>query len=147
MSLSRLANILGFAGLIPFVVFSLASWLSLPYVEDAHSLLSTYAAVILSFMGAVHWGAAMTTAHAQVNQQLGWSVLPALLAWLALLLPTLYGYSVLIISFSLLCIADRQLVMRNYLPAWYAPLRTVLTTVVVVCLLVAALASLYGDRL
>jgi len=53
------AKALGYAGLIPFVVFSIGCWIPLPYVTNAPYILITYGAVILSFMGAVHWGVAM----------------------------------------------------------------------------------------
>ena len=50
---------LGYAGLIPFVVFSIGSWLPLPMISNAVFVLIAYAAMILAFMGAIHWGVAM----------------------------------------------------------------------------------------
>jgi hypothetical protein len=51
---------LGFGGLIPFIVLALASWFG-PVVHQAKILraLLAYAATIASFVGALHWGAAM----------------------------------------------------------------------------------------
>jgi len=53
----QLALLLGYAGLVPFVSGALGIWgIPIgwrPFVLDA---LLDYAAVILAFMGAIHWG-------------------------------------------------------------------------------------------
>ena len=90
-------------------------------------------------MGAVHWGIAMAGSAATAKIQLGASVLPALLGWLALLIPMLYGYLLLAACFIVLLAADRLASRRGLLPDWYMPMRVILTTVVVLCLLAAAL--------
>lgn len=144
MSQQKLAKVLGYAGLIPFIFFSLLSWLDYTFVKDPHYYLMTYAAIILSFMGAVHWGVAMSIVSDKANHQLGISVIPPLLGWLALLLPVIYGYSILIISFSLLCIFDKAQNKRGTLPEWYYPMRVILTSVVVLCLITASLALVRG---
>lgn len=140
MTLQKLAKILGYAGLIPFFVFSIATWVSLPLAINPHFVLTAYAAVILSFMGAIHWGIAMTEQSAIANRELSLSVVPALLGWLALLMPSLFGYGLLILCFALLYMADSYTNRQGLLPVWYLPMRMVLTTVVVLCLAVAALA-------
>jgi hypothetical protein len=93
---------LGYAGLLPFVCLSLATW----YFQDALRLqlayaLLTYAATIASFLGAIHWGLAMRGADAtdQTTPLLLWGVTPCLLAWVALLIPLgmgLWGLAVLL---------------------------------------------------
>lgn len=56
----RAAACLGAAGLIPFAVGSVALWTTpIEHAALAVQLLIGYAAIILSFMGAVHWGLAM----------------------------------------------------------------------------------------
>ena len=144
MNLQQLAKVLGYAGLVPFIVFSIASWTTLPQVDIAHDWLISYAAVILSFMGAIHWGVAMSKGSPIDTIELGFSVLPALLAWLALLIPALFAYGLLVLSFTTLYWADRYVNDVGLLPAWYLPMRFVLTLVVIVCMLVAALAQLMG---
>lgn len=140
MKLQLLANILGYAGLVPFVLFSIGAWITLPLVDNPHFILLTYAAVILSFMGAIHWGVAMSQQGDSAKIQLGTSVLPALLGWMALLIPVLYGYGLLIVCFSALCVADKYAADKGLVPGWYLPLRVGLTTIVVLCLIAAALA-------
>lgn len=140
MKLQQLARLLGYAGLVPFIVFSVATWVSLPGVNDPHLILTAYAAMILAFMGAIHWGVAMTRESAIANAELGLSVLPALLAWLTLLIPTLLAYGLLIVGFAVLYWADSHTSRRGILPEWYLPMRRVLTAVVLTCLFAAALA-------
>jgi hypothetical protein len=134
----RLAALLGYAGLIPFVVLSAALWL-LPstYQVFINQALLLYASLILAFMGAVHWGLAMLQADIDYQRQLVISVIPALVAWLALFLPEILNYSVLIIAFALLCLFDTRMSKTGRAPSWYPRLRSPLTTVVVASLLVA----------
>lgn len=78
---------LGYAGLIPFVLGALLVWLVRadvhPYVALA---LSAYAAVILSFLGGIHWGLAMRQ-DAPPPRVLVWGVVPSLVAWPAAVMP------------------------------------------------------------
>ncbi|MDZ7802557.1 DUF3429 domain-containing protein [Thiohalophilus sp.] len=136
----QLAKVLGYAGLIPFVVFSIGTWIDLPGVQNADFVLRTYGAIILSFMGAIHWGAAMSHQGKPAQVQLALSVFPALFGWAALLIAHTYSYSILIIAFVTLCVMDQRAAKDNLVPAWYVPMRIVLTTVVVLSLIAAALA-------
>ena len=81
----RPAPLLGYLGLLPFVAGALALWLAPPdLAAKASRALLYYGAVILSFMGAVHWGLAMHGDYPGRDRQLAMSVLPALVAWGAL---------------------------------------------------------------
>lgn len=98
LATERLVHQLGNAGLIPFVGLALLMWLvnaeALPYVS---LLLVSYAALIVSFLGGVHWGVvwhrhsvhsgtpAMCTSEAR--RHLVWGITPSLLAWPGLLMP------------------------------------------------------------
>ena len=136
----RVTKILGYAGLIPFVVLSTGLWIAPPqYFSQINQALIAYAAVILSFMGAVHWGMAIDLASKAQEKRLSLSVIPALTGWLALLAPVNYGYSLLIVAFSLLCIVDSLLAKQHATPLWYPSLRIPLTTVVVCSLIIALL--------
>ncbi len=85
------AKSLGYAGLIPFIVFSIGSWFQLPMISDSTYILIAYAVIILSFMGAIHWGVAMSNTEQHNGQYFIASVIPALSAWLALLIPHSYA--------------------------------------------------------
>ena len=134
------AKALGYAGLIPFVVFSIGCWIPLPYVTNAPYILITYGAVILSFMGAVHWGVAMANKDQQQGKFFISSVLPALIAWPALLLAQPLALVILLAGFIGLYTYDRSVEKAQALPGWYIPMRTRLTAVVVLCLASALLS-------
>jgi hypothetical protein len=140
--LPALAAQLGYAGLIPFVGLSMGLWV-LPetYQPLASSALLAYAAIILSFMGAVHWGLAIASEEVD-NWQLGISVIPPLVAWFASFAPPMINYSILIVAFAGLCVFDGRMVKAGKAPAWYPKLRTPLTAVVVASLIIAELALL-----
>jgi hypothetical protein len=128
------AKFLGYAGLIPFVTFSIGSWIALPYISDAVQILIAYAAIILAFMGAIHWGLAMSRHHQQRSKYYIDSVIPALTAWLALLLPDILALILLLCGFIALFAYDRAVRNTQALPDWYIPMRKQLTLVVVLCL-------------
>ena len=140
MNKSALATILGYAGLIPFLAGTAALFSNDPSISGpALYSLTVYAAVILAFMGAIHWGLAMQAHGAVGNWQLGLSVLPALAAWLSLSLQTpRESFITLTLAFVVLLIADLYAIARHLAPPWYRQLRIPLTLIVVCCLSIAA---------
>ena len=88
MSTHQTITRLGYAGLIPFVLLAALMWLVdaelLPFVAIA---LGGYAAAIVSFLGGVHWGIGFMKGDAAPRFHFIWGVMPALIAWLALLMP------------------------------------------------------------
>ena len=81
------AQRLGYAGLIPFVVGALLVWLVRADVHAYVALaLSAYAAVVLSFLGGIHWGLVMRQPRLS-PRVLYWGVVPSLVAWPATLMP------------------------------------------------------------
>lgn len=134
---------LGAGGLIPFVILTGAVWFSdEAYRIMAYEWLRTYAAVILSFVGALHWSFAMLhpkMTEPERNTVMAWSIVPALVAWLALLAPLRHGLAVTAAMFALHYAMDRAFVQRFALAEWYLPLRGGLTIVVIVCLTLAAI--------
>lgn len=131
------AALLGLAGLFPFVVGALATLDGGALGRWAPAALLGYAAVILSFMGGVHWGLAMT-AERPSWLRYGASVVPALLGWLALLIGGRLAFLLLVVSFTSLLAYDLGAVRAGEAPGWYPKLRWPLTLVVVLCLLLAA---------
>lgn len=138
----RLAILLGYAGLIPFISGAIGIWITPPaWRTDVLTALLHYAAVILAFMGAIHWGLAMARERQDdaAHRQLGLSVLPALLGWLAISsgLPALLALALLISGFIGLYLADVHAVKLQLAPRWYTALRKPLTAVVLISLLAA----------
>ena len=129
---------LGGAGVIPFAAGALGAW-ALPAPWDLWALQAQvfYGACILSFMGAVHWGLAMADYGGVPGaswQRLGGSVVPALLAWGALLLTPVLGLLVLLLTFAGLFMADLRVTRAGLAPGWYPRLRKPLTLLVVLSL-------------
>lgn len=121
---------LGAGGLIPFAALGVGSWFAVP---EASALmlkhLAAYGAVILSFVGALHWGFAMLVPMDAFERPrvLGWSVVPALTGWMALMLPLKAGLILLILMFLIHYAMDRRLARMASLPVWYLKLRLWLT--------------------
>jgi glycerol uptake facilitator-like aquaporin len=132
-----LPRFLGYLGLLPFVVPTL-----LLSLDSYHSLLWShvlinYAAVILSFLGALHWAFAMTIPSLNQrsrNLSFIWSVIPSLIAWISLLVNEFFGTLLLIIFFALSLWKDKQLIDIFELPKWYFPMRSRLSFIVIICL-------------
>ncbi|KAI4201517.1 MAG: hypothetical protein LQ346_002153 [Caloplaca aetnensis] len=148
----REALFIGMAGLLPYVATSLSTvylaWdinhasLSgqgfLLSGESAEILLHIiepiqmgYGAVIISFLGAIHWGlewAKYGGTHGYRRYAIG-VVAPAV-AWPTLLLPVEYALIAQFAAFSFLYFADARAVVRGWAPPWYSTYRFVLTFVV-----------------
>ncbi len=136
----ELAVWLGYGGLIPFAICAAAAHGSTPILA-AYGLVgaANYGAVILSFVGAIHWGLAMQDG--RHVYWFCWSVTPALLAWAAVsLLDVQLSMLALVPAFTLAWSVDRQAFQRALLPAWYMRLRHILTGGAVVSLLFTAFA-------
>ncbi len=136
--------LLGYGGLIPFVVLALAAWIpsAAPYGADYALLL--YGGVILSFVGALHWSFAMTLEDLSSQERQRafiWSVMPALLAWVALLLTPPAPGVLLIAGFLLHYWRDQAMFRRASIPAWYLPLRLRLTVVAALSLALGTAAE------
>ncbi|QEL65788.1 hypothetical protein OTERR_23120 [Oryzomicrobium terrae] len=122
---------LGFGGLVPF--FTLVGAMALfgtDYRGFLLFVLVSYGAVILSFVGALHWAFAMTAAADQPairTRLLAWSVVPALCAWAAMVLPAGFDLILLVTMFWVHFAVDAVWARRLGLPSWYVTLRTVLT--------------------
>ena len=135
---------LGYGGLIPFVVLAAVAMVGGDYAGFCSDALIAYGAVILSFVGAVHWGIALMRTdlgEQRRNATWVWSVVPALLAWLALLVTPVAAAVVLVVGFVAQYLQDRRLSGQSSLPPWYLPLRLRLTSVACVCLVAGAFAA------
>jgi len=90
-----------------------------------------YGAVILSFLGAIHWGlewAGYGGKHGYSRYAIG-VVAPAV-AWPTILLPVEYALIAQFLAFNFLYFADARATVRGWAPPWYSTYRFVLTFVV-----------------
>lgn len=140
----RLIQLLGYAGLLPFVFLTLCLWWVGPELQAFVALaMQAYGAVIVSFLGGIHWGLGFQ--QALTTRQAGglpfiWGVVPSLLAWAGLVMPALAG--LLWLGFVLLvCYAvDRRTWPAVGLSPWL-PMRLQLTTVASLSCFLAAGAT------
>ncbi len=131
---------LGHAGLLPFVLGAALVWLVRP---DAHpyvtAALSAYAAVIVSFLGGIHWGFAMRQADAPATLA-GWGVVPSLVAWVAVVMPPYAGLVVLGAMLVACYLVDRRVYPAQGAAAWLT-LRFRLTAVASLSCFIGAAGS------
>lgn len=133
-TIPSLALWLGLAGLLPFLVSVSVAWLApIAWQMLAIQAFLYYSAVILSFLGGIQWGVAMsleTVGSTGFRIRLLLSMVPSLIAWPALLLHPLTGAWVLAIGFVLVRFHELSLHGRAELPDWYQSLRLHLTLIV-----------------
>jgi Protein of unknown function (DUF3429) len=148
---TALATTLAHAGLIPFGLLAALLWL-----VDAEVLhwvamaLASYAALIASFLGGIHWGIAWkaglddaTRAQAphphRYRNHFLWGFVPSLLAWPGLLMPAFAGLAWLGFLLVICYLADRTLYARAGLQQWLT-LRFRLSAIAALCCFIGAAA-------
>lgn len=144
VALPRTVAWLGYGGLIPFLVLTPASLLDHHHGAVWSDALYAYGAIILSFIGALHWGLAMSLPELSERQRsawFAWSVVPALIAWPAVLFSPPLAAPLLVVGFIAHYLQDRRLARQATLPGWYLPLRLRLGCVAVISLVVGVFAS------
>lgn len=134
---SALAQALGAGGLVPFVGLAIVLWLVPPEPGAWVALaLVAYAALIVSFLGGIHWGVAMARGLATAGH-LAWGVAPSLLAWPALLMPAHAALPWLGLLLIVCYAVDRRLYAAAGLGRWLT-LRWRLSTVAALSCFIAA---------
>lgn len=146
----RLAAALMYAGTLPFVacavVLLFGGTLGLnAYRPFATQAITIYAAVVASFLGGIQWGIAVAT-HEQQPQTakslLLLSVVPSLLAWAMLFLPA--NSSRVIVAIFLIgfvWVVDALLHLQQVIPSWFFRLRSIVSAVALVTLIMALLVG------
>lgn len=138
---------LGYGGLLPFLILT-----PLSLIDQQHGLIWSdalygYGAIIVSFIGALHWGFAIALhdlSDQQRSQLYVWSVIPALIAWPALMVSPILAGPLLVVAFIAHYVQDYRLAGKVLLPDWYLPLRFRLSSVACICLMVAVYPSSIG---
>ena len=136
---------LGGTGALPFVALAGAA----PFLAGAlrqfaaHALLA-YGAIILSFLGGIHWGLAIAPLGGADRKTMGprllLSVVPSLAAWTALLMPQKPGLAVLALAIAAMLWVDLRTTRLGEAPAWYPRLRIPLSCAVIASLVLGAVA-------
>ncbi|KAI1134316.1 hypothetical protein F5Y05DRAFT_238120 [Hypoxylon sp. FL0543] len=92
-----------------------------------------YGAIIISFLGAVHWGleyAEKVPNPARTRFRYGLGVLAPIVAWPTLLMPMDFALTTQFGAFVMLYFADSRATVRAWAPSWYGVYRFVLTAIV-----------------
>lgn len=131
------AQLLGYLGVFPLLV---AGGLVMAQIQSAPALdfIKNYAAIILTFIGAIHWGRAMSSGKAGL---LSLSIIPSIVASACLMLPLAIALPALAISFILLLLLDYGLYTEL---SWFRRLRLRLTSLVALILAITWLAPLHA---
>lgn len=148
----RESLVLGAAGVLPYLATSLSTvYLAfdinhakdhgagyLFHPDTARELLTLlepiqigYGAVIISFLGAIHWGleyAGYGGKHSYRRYAIG-VVAPAV-AWPTMLMPVEYALITQFLAFNFLYFTDTRAASRGWCPPWYGTYRFVLTFIV-----------------
>lgn len=120
------ATRLAWAGLVPFIVMAVLGSLNL-WTSLLLPIFMVFSAVVLSFLGGIHWGFTLAGQLEQAERKLLISMAPALAAWLAVaFIPALIALPVL---------AGCYLLWLNYdltqiTAPWYERMRRPITFVV-----------------
>ncbi len=133
---------LGYAGLIPFVAGAVLAWLLPPYSDEhvfAVEGLARYAALIVSFLGGIHWGLGMRASVPSPGPFV-WGVVPSVLAWIAVLMPAYAGLVVLGALLIVCYLVDRKAYRVHDAQRWLT-LRFRLTAVASLSCFLAAAGS------
>jgi glutaredoxin len=141
----KLVLALGYAGIIPFIFFSLLAFLSESHAWAIRANV-TYGAVILTFIGAIHWGRLLQRFSSDLTQKdrvvLVVSILPSFLAWVVLIefFNPASSLCILISGFMAMCAFEGSL--KTYTSAWYRKMRMQLSYTVSALLALSVLSIL-----
>ena len=150
------AILLGAAGLLPFLGGSLAALGPDSEISRIAMLaLAAYGAVILSFLGGVHWGLGLAAGSEQTVRaqrlRFGLGVVPSLIGWAALLVVFIglikTGLLILVAGFVATTIAEARATRIGLVPGAYMGLRWVLSIIVIVCLVSVCLVLTLGGKI
>jgi len=145
---SHLALRLAYAGLIPFVVGALFIWLLVGRIDETPFVfvvraLTSYAALVVSFLGGIPWGLIMWESAAGMtlplhHQRALWTgVIYSIAAWMALLMPPHAGLVVMGVLLIGCYLTDRKRYPELGVAGWLT-LRFRLTCVSSLCCFLAA---------
>ena len=116
---------LGYAGVLPVAGLLVLAWSSATWQHQAVNSATIYAALILSFLGGIHWGFA-TSGFASSKHFLI-SVVPSLWAWAAFAGTDFYTLLGIILGLVVFFVYEQRCDLTEKYPEWYLPLRKHLT--------------------
>ena len=127
-----------YLGTIPLMGMAVLMWLVHHEVHGFVAVaMTSYAGIVVSFLGGVHWGIGMQQgAHAQ-HIHFTWGLMPALGAWVAVMMPPYAGLPLLGLLLVACYLVDRKTWHSPGLRMWLT-LRFRQTVISVLCCLLGA---------
>uniref|UniRef100_A0A3P8ZEY1 Uncharacterized protein n=2 Tax=Esox lucius TaxID=8010 RepID=A0A3P8ZEY1_ESOLU len=127
-NVSKSALYLGFSGLLPFLGTPLLMSVTQSYLPEVAYAQMVYGASILSFLGgfALPEGSPAHTDWMNLSN----SVVPSLLAWMALLCRDNIAEGALIVNRGVVLALHYDITLLPGYPSWFKAIRTILTLVV-----------------
>ena len=116
---------LGYAGVIPVAGLLVLAWSSAAWQPQAVNSATIYAALVLSFLGGIHWGFA-TSGFASSKHFLI-SVVPSLWAWSVFAATDFFTILGIIFGLITFLVYEQRCDLLEKYPEWYLPLRKHLT--------------------
>ena len=152
-SLPPLAIILGIAGILPFAAFGIGAVGEAPAAAlTATRGLVGYGAVILAFLGGVHWGFTLDEPELArfVRARLTLGVVPALIGWAAVLVslvsePAL-GLVILVAGFIATVVVEWRAHRLGLVPGGYMVMRWGISVIVIALLTAVLVVRLIGGH-
>ena len=135
------ALVLGLSGLLPFAAAPAYMLMSSAFIPEICTAQVVYGATILSFLGGVRWGFALPQEGGVRADwtNLGYSVVPSLVAWVGLLLPSPFSLFTVMGGLGVTAYFDTS--MWGY-PMWFKALRFTLSFVAILSLWTTFVCSL-----
>ena len=140
--LNTIAEVISYAGVAPFVLCLLGIAMLPDYEsrELAQRIAIAYGAVVLAFVGAVHWGLALAGRLPWTAVRVAGAIAPALLGAAAAVLGGQRGLALLVVGFGVFWLYEHRSVGAG-LPAPYLSLRRNLSLVVCTLLAITMILS------
>ena len=140
--LNTTAEVVSYAGMAPFVLCLVGIALLPDYEarEIAQRIDISYGAVVLAFIGAVHWGLALAGRMSWRAVRVGGAIVPAVFGAAASVLGGQRGLALLVVGFGIFWLYEHR-VVGNELPAAYLSLRRNLSLAVCAVLAVTLILS------
>lgn len=133
--------LLGFMGLIPFIIGLLDLWFNQENLIFPINIPKNYGVIILTFLGSVYWGIILNQnkMNAFTNQfkifMLIWSITPALLGIVTLLIDKRISLIILSLGYLICQLVDEFYNKILLFPNWYIFLRRLLSITVITILI------------
>ncbi len=141
---ARTGRYLALLGFMPFMIMAL--WLygiasDHPWRQSTITLLTGYAAVMLSFLGGIRWGLALLGKSEDRQGHLILSIVPPLIGWLALITAPPLVFVFLAVAFAAQGAWDSLTLPPDAVPDWFRRTRIQMTLLVVAMLVIAFVAT------